>query len=404
MSVYIVTGKLRNGKTLVSVGRIRDALRKGLRVATNLDINLLSMFGVDVKNINLVRLPDKPNIDDLECIGQGYSGDYDESKFGILVLDECGTWFNSRNWQDKSRKVVNDWFLHSGKLRWHVYLIIQDISILDSQMRDAIGEMLVTCRRLDNLRIPFIGALVKLITGINLTLPRIHRAKVTYADGLLSDVWVYRGNDLFSCYKTDQMFLQDYPHATHSILPPYYTHGRFKKPLTLGRFMRITKIYWKRFASPVALATGLLLGVAAMLFTNARQIETTLVKAAPVVAVQKFSSSAQSSSVQSAKPVMVPMTTKTFMVGERNNPFSGLTFYYVGDLQDGMLFEVVYPDKSVLTFKQRDLKALGFTVLKVNQSVAQVIFDGQISFAFTKPRRPSMQAVQANNDVAMVSK
>jgi hypothetical protein len=146
------------------------------------------------------------------------------------------------------------------------------------------------------------------------------------------------------------------------------------------------------------------LGVAAMLFTNARQIETTLVKAAPVVAVQKFSSSAQSSSVQSAKPVMVPMTAKTFMVGERNNPFSGLTFYYVGDLQDGMLFEVVYPDKSVLTFKQRDLKALGFTVLKVNQSVAQVIFDGQISFAFTKPRRPSMQAVQANNDVAMVSK
>ena len=43
MSVYCVTGKLGNGKTLVSVGRIRDALKKGLRVATNLDINLLAL-------------------------------------------------------------------------------------------------------------------------------------------------------------------------------------------------------------------------------------------------------------------------------------------------------------------------------------------------------------------------
>jgi hypothetical protein len=162
-----------------------------------------------VLSANQHRIPDKPNITDLEAIGQGSSSaDYDESKFGLLVLDECGTWFNSRNWQDKERRAVNDWFLHARKLGWHVYIIIQDESILDAQARDAIGELIVRCRRLDKLRVPFLAPIVKAFTGINLTFPRIHRAKVTYADGLLSDVWTYRGNDLFACYDTRQAFMQ----------------------------------------------------------------------------------------------------------------------------------------------------------------------------------------------------
>lgn len=278
MSVYCVTGKLGNGKTLVTVGRIRDALRQGLRVATNLDIDLKAMFGKDAKNIDFVRIPDKPTLEDFEAIGKGYEGDYDESKFGLLVLDECGTWFNSRNWQDKSRKAVNDWMLHARKLRWHLYIIIQDISILDSQARDAICEMLVTCRRLDNLRVPFIAPFFKMLTGINLTLPRIHRAKVTYADGLLSDVWTYRGNDLFQCYQTDQMFLQNYPHGTHSLLTPWHLYGRYKKPLTPDRLMRLTKIHWKRFKSPLALATGLMLGLCVGVLYSAHNIEQKIVR------------------------------------------------------------------------------------------------------------------------------
>lgn len=261
MSVYIVTGKLGNGKTLVTVGRIKEALRSGHRVATNLDINLLNMFHRNAKNIELIRLPDKPNISDLDAIGRGYDGPYDESKFGTLVLDECGTWFNSRNWQDKTRKDVNDWFLHARKLRWHVYLIIQDVALLDSQARDAIAELVVYCRRLDNIRVPFIGPFVKTLTGYRLALPRIHRARVCYVGvDIISDIWNYRGNELFSCYSTDQLFLADYPHATHCVLPPWYTHGRYAVPMTWSNKVRITKIYWKRFKSPVALATGLLLG------------------------------------------------------------------------------------------------------------------------------------------------
>lgn len=272
MSVYIVTGKLGNGKTLVTVGRIRDALRSGCRVATNLDLNLVAMFGRTAKKIDLVRIPDKPSVDDLNALGQGYIGAYDESKFGLIVLDECGTWFNSRNWQDKARKAVNDWFLHARKLRWHIYLIIQDIALLDSQARDALAEFIVFCRRLDNLRIPVIAPIIKTFTGFNPRLPRIHRAKVTYADGLVSDVWTYRGNDLFSCYKTDQLFLHEYPHAVHSVLTPWHTHGRYAVPMNMRNIMRLTKIHWRRFSSPVSLCCGLLLGAFAMLLQHSSSV------------------------------------------------------------------------------------------------------------------------------------
>ncbi len=266
MAVYIVTGKLGNGKTLVSVGRIRDALNRGCRVATNLDIDLKGMYHRQKKNVELLRIPDKPTISDLEAIGRGYQGKvYDESKFGLLVLDECGTWFNSRNWQDKSRAPVIDWFLHARKLGWHVYIIVQDIKLIDSQARDALAEFVVFCRRLDNLRIPLIGPLIKLVTGFNLRLPRMHRAKVTYSDSdLVSDVWWYRGDDLFPAYDTMQVFRSDYPHSVHSLLTPWHIYGRHSVKMTWGNIMRITKIYWRRFRSPVALATGLLLGAFAM--------------------------------------------------------------------------------------------------------------------------------------------
>ena len=278
MSVYIVTGKLGNGKSLVTVARIRDYIVRGSRIATNLDINLVNMFGKQGRKVDLIRVPDKPTIFDLELLGEGYTGDYDESNFGALVLDECGTWFNSRNWQDKDRKAVNDWFLHTRKLGWDVFLIIQDISILDSQARDAIAELLVTCRRLDKIRIPFVSPLIKTLTGFNPTLPKIHRAKVTYADGLINDIWHYRGSDLYDCYNTKQKFSPFYPHGTHCILSPWHTHGRYAVPMTWKNIMRITKIHWKRFKSPVALATGLLLGICVGFLYNAHHIQHEIVR------------------------------------------------------------------------------------------------------------------------------
>lgn len=365
MSVYIVTGKLGNGKTLVTVGRIRDAIRAGCKIATNLDIDLKAMFHRQAKNIQLMRIPDKPTIDDLNAIGKGYDGkEYDESKFGILVLDECGTWFNSRNWQDKTRKDVNDWFLHARKLGWHVYIIIQDISMLDSQARDAIGELLVTCKRLDKLRVPFIAPIVKMFTGFNLTMPRIHRAKVTYADGLVSDVWVYRGNDLFRCYDTRQSFIQNYPHGTHCVLTPWHISGRYAVQMNWSNKMRLTKIYWKRFASPVALATGLLLGAFAMLLQSSPAISTPQVPQGVHLGVQ-------------SAPVQQPI----------KNPFAGGTIYVVGDISGELLFQVDLGGH-VFGVTERELRDVGFQIAKVSSGLVKLTFDTELLYAFPKPSSP----------------
>ncbi|RYY72946.1 MAG: assembly protein [Gammaproteobacteria bacterium] len=380
MSVYCITGKLGNGKTLVSVGRIRDALKKGRRVATNLDINLLSMAKKETKNINLIRIPDKPTVQDLEAIGKGFEGDYDEEKFGILVLDECGTWFNSRNWQDKERRAVNDWFLHARKLGWHVYIIIQDISILDSQARDAICELLVTCRRLDKLRVPFLAPIVKTFTGINLTFPRIHRAKVTYADGLLSDVWTYRGNDLFAAYDTRQTFLQSYPHGTHSILTPWHTHGRYSIPMTWNRFMRLTKIHWKRFKSPVALATGLLLGISFAMVHNANEIEHNIVKyqlqkseqqlqKVPEKHPVKLDSKPDPSKEQLPGPAPVP--TQETKITAFVNQLKIIGSYQLDNLKL-YTFATGEPDRYLTS---RDISSMGLAVRPITDCMVEVTFN-----------------------------
>jgi len=307
VAVYIVTGKLGNGKTLISVSRIKEKLQAGCKVATNLDIKLNKMLSVQDKTARLLRIPDKPSSDDLYNLGTGNTT-YDETKNGLLVLDECGTWFNSRNWQDKTRKALNDWFLHSRKLGWDVILIVQDVSILDSQSRSAIAEHTCFCRRLDRLHIPFFGSLLKILTlGEPVRLPRVHVGKVVYGTSEqdpLTDRWIYRGTDLFAAYDTKQTFLDDYSQGTYSALPGYYTHGRYAVNRDWRFFLRMTKISWKRFKSPFSMFAGILLGALIAVYAGSKfsakpdaAVELPVVAAdsvisAPVVAESHFKSSA----------------------------------------------------------------------------------------------------------------
>lgn len=262
MPNYVVTGNLGGGKSLVCVGKIRDALQEGRVVATNLDLNIQNMFHRRTTK-TYMRLPDQPTIDDLNAIGIG-NHSYDESRNGILALDECGTWFNARNWQDAGRKEINDWFLHMRKRGWDLYLIIQHIDNLDAQARKNLAEMTVFCRRLDRMKVPFIGGFIQLITGIRLSMPRVHSARVVYGTSptdLKIDRWVYRGTDLYNCYDTKQIFNSSYPNACHSVLSPYHINRNSLCVRDRRYFMRLTKLYWKRFKSPLALAVGILLGV-----------------------------------------------------------------------------------------------------------------------------------------------
>ena len=259
MAVYFVTGKLGSGKTLTAVGMIRDRLARGCRVATNLNIYLPAMASRQNKTARLLRVPDKPNIRDLEGLGNA-NKTYDESNNGLLVLDECGTWFNSRTWGDKERQQVINWFLHARKLGWDIIFIVQDISIVDKQARLALAEHVVYCRRLDRANIPIIGTLFKIITfGHRLPLPKVHIGIVKYGDGqnaLTVDTWSMLGNSLYACYDTKQQFSDFYSDGLYSVLPPYYTVGRYQVPMTLRNIMRITKIYFRKYSRILAFVLG----------------------------------------------------------------------------------------------------------------------------------------------------
>lgn len=236
MAIYLISGKLGSGKTLSAVGRIRDKLLAGCRVATNLDLKLENLLpphaGRYVKGrqpVNCVRIPDKPTVEDLELIGCG-NEEMDESKNGIIVLDELAVWLNSRTFNDKARAPVIDWLLHSRKKGWDVYFICQHIEQIDKQVRQALVEYLVVCRRMDRIKIPFIGGLIKTLTGglVSGNLPKVHVATVRYGtqpDAIKSDTWIYQGKDLYAAYDTRQVFSDSYSAGAFTYLPPWHLGG-----------------------------------------------------------------------------------------------------------------------------------------------------------------------------------
>lgn len=275
MAVYFVTGKLGSGKSLVAVSKIKDKLLRGLPVATNLDINLKNMLGRNNKNTRLFRIPDKPDIQDLVNIGPGNKS-YNEDLNGLLVLDECGTWFNSRSWADKSRQEVINWFLHARKLGWDIIFLVQDISIVDKQARLALAEHVVYCRRTDRANIPFIGSLFKLITGSKLPLPKVHLGIVKYGDSqnsLKVDTWTTLGPTLYSSYDTKQQFSDFYENGVYSILPPWYSHGRYTVPYNLRNIMRITKIYFRKWSRVTSFFLGSILTFSILMATSNDSVE-----------------------------------------------------------------------------------------------------------------------------------
>jgi hypothetical protein len=208
MPLFIVTGKLGSGKTLSMVARMRSYLEAGKPVATNVDIDLRQLTRRKPK-ATLTRLPDKPTAEDFAALGQVHATAREELN-GALVLDECGTWLNTRQWGDKGRQAIIDWLLHSRKLGWDVFLIVQNLSLVDKQIRDALAEYVVICRRLDRLKIPYLAGVIKLLSFGLLSgrMPKVHVATVFYGVGqgaMKADRWTYRGTDLYRAYQSVQV-------------------------------------------------------------------------------------------------------------------------------------------------------------------------------------------------------
>ena len=227
--VFCVTGKMGSGKGLIGVAQIDDYLQRGRRIATNCDLFLHNLLPKTDKSARVTRFPDHPSIEDLYSIGSA-NETYDESKNGLIVFDECVKWLNTRNYRDKEykdhRMQFIEWIVHTRKLGWDVYLLVQDVSVLDKQIRDLVIEHIVYCRRTDKMQIPYIGFIFRFF-GVERILPQVHIGAVYYGmdrNAIRVDTWISYGSKYYSAYDTKQRFNAAYPHAIHSLLPPYYTH------------------------------------------------------------------------------------------------------------------------------------------------------------------------------------
>ena len=224
MPNYSVEGKLGTGKSKFCVMMAREAAVQGRRIAGNLDIYLDKL--TPRRRSRYTRLPDKPSVEDLYALGHGNPDSYDEERNGRLFLDELGTWLNARGFQDKQRAAVLDWLVHSRKYGWDVFFIVQNTIMIDKQVREGLIEHRCVCRRMDRVRIPYLGHVLEIIHPRLGRLPRWHRVVARMdmdgaAQSIVTEKWDYRGTDLHAAYDTRQVFRADYPHGTHSVLPPW---------------------------------------------------------------------------------------------------------------------------------------------------------------------------------------
>ncbi|NJA06335.1 hypothetical protein HC024_11490 [Methylococcaceae bacterium WWC4] len=232
-----ITGELGSGKTMFAVKLIREYLAAGRPVATNLDLYLEHMMSAK-SEATAIRLPDKPVRAHFDQLGDAYpvAEGYDESRFGLIVLDECLTWLNSRSWQDKERAGVLDWFLHARKHGWNVAFLMQSADFCDPQLRETLLTYHVSCRKMAKYRVPIVGK------TLGLRMPKGTLATITAGYGssaIVHDRELYRGSDLYQAYRTGQVFQSGMElidgnfvdmRAPYTMLSAWHLLGQWQEP------------------------------------------------------------------------------------------------------------------------------------------------------------------------------
>lgn len=375
MSVHIVTGKLGSGKTLVAVGKIQDYLNQDRIVATNLNLYLENLINPFAKKSQCYRLPDKPTVDDLQMLPKPFGDDesfYDENKTGLLVLDECATWFNSRSWNDKGRKDVIDWFIHARKYGWDIIFILQNVLMMDAQARDGLAEHVVHCKRLDRFSIPFLTPFLRM-GGFNVRPPQIHIGIVKYGAAEASPLierWVYTGRSLYSSYQTRQVFSSD-NNALSMMLPPYYFYGANTNAKDHAKrgFINSTNRIIKSVNARATFLIGLLIGGLTLNFYSFATDEN-----------QVVATTQQAPNATKEKRPADPLTG-VFITGSVK---STKGFDYIFETQNGAF----YPEN------------IGYTVRYISNCRASLLLDNKQTIITCSPHAQANDAAQPREGAA----
>lgn len=129
--ITVVTGKLGGGKTLTGVWLCVNALRIGRVIATNIDLHV-DRIAADYKlREDWLRSRIHPaDPSRLEVIPHGDSRASARQRRVVCVVDEAADWFASDD-MGGNVKSVRNWLRHTDKVGIDVYLIIQDIRLLN---------------------------------------------------------------------------------------------------------------------------------------------------------------------------------------------------------------------------------------------------------------------------------
>lgn len=76
------------------------------------------------------------------------------------------------------------------------------------------------------------------------------------------------------------------------------------------------------------------------------------------------------------------------------NPFGGLTVYFVGSINNLLLFQIEYPDKTYLSVDSHLLSTLGFTLTRLSLAAVRLEYDHEVILAFAKPKTEYTQPEQ----------
>jgi len=247
----LLTGKRGEGKTKAAVRMIRDYLRQGRVVATNLDLNMEHLLGPTIewkvkRQVsghealgNVFRLPDVPSIEHLEALPLGNAIPTEEHKNGVLVLDEVAVFLNSRTWNDKQRSKFIAWLAHSRKDGWDLVFIAQHARMVDAQIRESLFELWGICKRMDKMAVPLISPVYQWITGRPLRFPAVHVVTLRYgfAPGAPKALgWMFGGSEFHRAYDTLQKINPDGDHqGLATMLSPWHLKGRYMTKLQLIR-------------------------------------------------------------------------------------------------------------------------------------------------------------------------
>ena len=248
----LLTGKRGEGKSKVAVKMIRDYLRQGRVVATNLDLKLEGLLS-PLSDTTAIRLPDHPTAVHLESLPLGNPCPTKESRNGLLVLDEVSTFLNSREWNDKGRKAFISWLAQSRKFGWDLVLICQHPRMVDAQIRDSLCEMLGVARNLNKISVPFLSPVWSLITGNPLRFPAFHFVSLFYGfakNAPKAGQFFFNGSDLHAGYDTLQVISPLTGKTETEIIPSAWEKR--------GQFMTKTQLY--RGVAISSMILGLLIG------------------------------------------------------------------------------------------------------------------------------------------------